>query len=148
MNSEVVNSWKEIAAYLGRGVRTVQRWEQELGLPVRRPRGKNRSAVIALKPDLDRWLQCAPSHGNDRAAEFKRQHGVLVHRLAVLQERARTLNIQSEILRHRISCAIQLTSELPLRQKKTIHLSRTDFISEGVNGKLHPALTDAPLTHQ
>jgi len=60
MNAEVLNSWKEIAAYLGRGVRTVQRWEQELGLPVRRPRGKERSAVIALKPDIDHWLHRVP----------------------------------------------------------------------------------------
>lgn len=63
MNAEVLNSWKEIAAYLGRGVRTVQRWEQELGLPVRRPRGKERSAVIALKPDLDVWLHSVPRNG-------------------------------------------------------------------------------------
>jgi len=55
-NAEVLNSWKEVALYLGRGVRTVQRWEQELALPVRRPRGKARSAVMALKPELDRWL--------------------------------------------------------------------------------------------
>ena len=60
MNSEVLNSWKEIAAYMGRGVRTVQRWERELGLPVRRPRGKERSAVIALTPDLDTWLHKVP----------------------------------------------------------------------------------------
>ncbi len=31
----VLNSWKEIACYLGRGVRTVQRYERDLGLPVR-----------------------------------------------------------------------------------------------------------------
>jgi hypothetical protein len=55
-NSEVLNSWKEVALYLGRGVRTVQRWEQELGLPVRRPRGRARSAVLALKAELDTWL--------------------------------------------------------------------------------------------
>jgi hypothetical protein len=55
-----LNSWKEIATYMGRGVRTVQRWEQELGLPVRRPRGKSRSAVIALAADLDEWLYRAP----------------------------------------------------------------------------------------
>lgn len=60
-NSDVLNSWKEVAAYLGRGVRTVQRWEQELGLPVRRPRGKTRSAVIAFRRELDQWLQHAPS---------------------------------------------------------------------------------------
>src|SRR5262245_31261895 len=55
-NGEVLNSWKEVALYLGRGVRTVQRWEHELALPVRRPRGRARSAVMALKLELDRWL--------------------------------------------------------------------------------------------
>ncbi|HET9283328.1 MAG TPA: hypothetical protein VFR24_15340 [Candidatus Angelobacter sp.] len=60
-NSEVLNSWKEVATYLGRGVRTVQRWEQELGLPVRRPRGKTRSAVIAFRNELDQWLQHTPT---------------------------------------------------------------------------------------
>src|SRR5262245_14667422 len=55
-NSDVLNSWKEVALYLGRGVRTVQRWEQELGLPVHRPRGRTRSAVIAFRSELDVWL--------------------------------------------------------------------------------------------
>ena len=31
-----LDSWKEIATYLGRGVRTAQRWEREEGLPVHR----------------------------------------------------------------------------------------------------------------
>lgn len=59
-NAGVVNTWKEIAEYLGRGIRTVQRWEQELGLPVRRPRGKYRSAVIAMKSELDKWMRSSP----------------------------------------------------------------------------------------
>lgn len=49
-----LDSWKEIAAYLKRGVRTVQRWERTAGLPVRRvpsPRG----AVYAFTAELDRW---------------------------------------------------------------------------------------------
>lgn len=57
---EILNSWKEIAIYLDRGVRTVQRWEAELGLPVRRPRGKRHSSVIAARTDLDAWLASAP----------------------------------------------------------------------------------------
>lgn len=57
-----LNSWKEIAQYLGRGVRTVQRWEAELGMPVRRPRGKSRSAVIAVMSELDQWLARTPLH--------------------------------------------------------------------------------------
>ena len=52
----ILNSWKEIAAYLGRGVRTAQRWERDLALPVRRPRGKDRSAVFAVPTEIDAWL--------------------------------------------------------------------------------------------
>jgi hypothetical protein len=57
---EVLTSWKEIAVYLNRGVRTVQRWEAELGLPVRRPRGKSRSAVMAFRRELDEWMHHRP----------------------------------------------------------------------------------------
>ncbi|HEV2961768.1 MAG TPA: hypothetical protein VG649_08105 [Candidatus Angelobacter sp.] len=58
---EILNSWKEIAGYLNRGVRTVQRWEAELGMPVRRPRGKGRSAVIAICSEIDRWIRSCPT---------------------------------------------------------------------------------------
>jgi hypothetical protein len=60
IQSGVLNSWKEIATYLGRGVRTVQRWEAELQLPVHRPRGKNRSAVMAFRAELNEWLSRTP----------------------------------------------------------------------------------------
>lgn len=59
----VLNSWKEIAIYIGRGVRTVQRWERDLGLPVHRPRGKQRSAVLAIPEELDYWIQNTPGRG-------------------------------------------------------------------------------------
>src|SRR5438445_13708079 len=54
--SDVLNSWKEVSSYIGRGVRTVQRWEKDFGLPVRRPSGHLRGSVIALKADIDTWL--------------------------------------------------------------------------------------------
>lgn len=57
---KLLNSWKEIATRLGRGVRTVQRYEQQLGLPVRRPAGRDRSAVMAFSDELDEWLNRAP----------------------------------------------------------------------------------------
>ena len=59
-NGHVLNSWKEIARYMGLGVRTVQRYEVELGLPVRRPGGKERGSVMALSGEIDRWLQSSP----------------------------------------------------------------------------------------
>jgi hypothetical protein len=54
--SDVLSSWKEIAMYLGKGIRTAQRWECELGLPVRRPNAENRHIVVALRSELDQWL--------------------------------------------------------------------------------------------
>ncbi len=49
-----LESWKEIAAYLGRSVRTVERWEADEGLPVHRVHG-SLARVFALKPELDAW---------------------------------------------------------------------------------------------
>jgi PAS domain-containing protein len=51
-----LNSWKEIAEYLGRSVRTVQRWESTLALPVRHRPGR-RTSVFAIDAELDTWLQ-------------------------------------------------------------------------------------------
>ena len=56
-NRLVLNSWKEIADYMGRGVRTVQRYERDLNLPVHRPAGKSRSAVVAFADEIDNWMR-------------------------------------------------------------------------------------------
>ncbi len=57
---QVLSGWKEIAVYLCKGVRTVQRYERELGLPVRRPAGRPRAAVVATKQELDAWVTASP----------------------------------------------------------------------------------------
>jgi hypothetical protein len=55
--STVLSSWKDIARYMGKGVRTVQRWERYLGLPVRRPTGAaHKSAVLLDRSDVDAWM--------------------------------------------------------------------------------------------
>jgi hypothetical protein len=56
-DSTLLTCWKDIAKYLGKSVRTVQRWEENFGLPVLRPNGTRRkSAVVAQIRDLDAWL--------------------------------------------------------------------------------------------
>lgn len=64
-DSRFLNGWKEIAVYLGRGVRTVQRWEGLNDLPVRRVADNSRSAVIAFVPDLDAWVQRKKTHQDE-----------------------------------------------------------------------------------
>lgn len=51
-----VDSWKEVAAYLKRGVSTVQRWEHEEGLPVHRHLHAKGGSVYAYRSELDEWL--------------------------------------------------------------------------------------------
>src|SRR5713226_3053721 len=50
-----LDSWKEIAAYLGREVRTVQRWEKNEGLPVHRQIHEKLGTVYAYKSEIDAW---------------------------------------------------------------------------------------------
>lgn len=52
---DCLHGWKEIAAHLRHGVRTVQRWEQQEGLPVHRHPHQRRDAVYAYKAELDAW---------------------------------------------------------------------------------------------
>ncbi|HEV2697029.1 MAG TPA: PAS domain-containing protein [Terriglobales bacterium] len=52
----VMRSWKEIAHYLAASVKTVQRWEREYNLPVRRLRASKGVEVFGLREELDGWI--------------------------------------------------------------------------------------------
>jgi hypothetical protein len=62
MASTILSGWKDIANYMGKGVRTVQRYERELGLPVRRPAGRPKASVLITKAELDVWIHTAFNH--------------------------------------------------------------------------------------
>src|SRR6187549_1762448 len=51
-----LDSWKEIAGYLNRSVRTLYRWEKDEGLPVHRHQHKELGSVFAYKSELDAWV--------------------------------------------------------------------------------------------
>lgn len=79
-NPDQLTGWKEVANYLGKSVRTVQRWERVSGLPVHRvqPLGE---VVYAFRSEIDSWRSspaganaltpshpaCAPSAAADEA---------------------------------------------------------------------------------
>jgi hypothetical protein len=58
-----LDSWKAIAQYLGRDVRSVQRWERDRGLPIHRLPGQKGGAVFAYENELSQWLRS----GSERA---------------------------------------------------------------------------------
>lgn len=64
-----LDSWKEIASYVGRDVRTVIRWEQQGGLPVYRIPVGQRQAVYAYRHEIDAWLKRG-APGNSALAEL------------------------------------------------------------------------------
>jgi TolB-like protein/Tfp pilus assembly protein PilF len=75
-----LDSWKEIAAYLRRGVRTVRRWEKTEGLPVHRHLHQRLGTVYAYKPEIDAWwdargprLAHEPEHETDELSIPRRR---------------------------------------------------------------------------
>ena len=100
--SQFLSGWKEIANYLGKGVRTVQRYERELGLPIRRPAGKTSGSVVATVAELDAWVAAspiregyqltkAPTASNPAAVESMRQG---LAQMARLRETMGSLRMQ------------------------------------------------------
>ena len=64
-----LDSWKEIAAYLGRDVTTAQRWEKRESMPVHRHVHDKRGSVYALAPELDAWLKSRRQNLGDDPGE-------------------------------------------------------------------------------
>src|SRR6202047_2974959 len=50
-----LESWKEIAAYLGRDVTTARRWEKQERLPVYRLQHSKLGSIYAYTSQLDAW---------------------------------------------------------------------------------------------
>ena len=82
-SGDVLDSWKEIARYLNRDIRTIQRWERTKGLPVHRLPGGEKPAVYALKTEVEAWrLHKAGALGClETAPRSRRRFLVLVQRL-------------------------------------------------------------------
>ena len=57
--TEQLQGWKEIACYLKRSVRCVQRWERNEGLPVRRHGHAHGVSVYAFPQELNAWWENA-----------------------------------------------------------------------------------------
>lgn len=60
--SDRLDSWKEIATYLRREVRTVQLWEKKEGLPVHRHFHQQLGSVYAFRSEIDRWRREISRH--------------------------------------------------------------------------------------
>lgn len=114
----VLNSWKEISQYMGRSVRTLQRWER-YGLPVHRPSGHDKSSVYALPHELQRWLE----KGKPKEPVDTEYHD----RLHAIVEHARDVTNSMELLRKN-------TLILQQRLQRSMELRDRYRTSRGGNG--------------
>lgn len=87
----VLGSWKEIAQFLGKGVRTVQRWERELNLPVHRPSVSLKGVVIAFPEELERWAQNRPFPHTE---QVRTTSALIAERAKALRQKVERLNAQ------------------------------------------------------
>jgi TolB-like protein len=78
-----LDSWKEIASYLRRDVRTVQRWEKKEGLPVYRHLHDKLGSIYAYRNELTEWFNTRQQSGGSVVASG-RQDGAEKIKLAVL----------------------------------------------------------------
>lgn len=51
-----LESWKQIAEFIGRDERTAMRWAKELGMPIQRIGASKRSRIYASRRDISAWL--------------------------------------------------------------------------------------------
>jgi tetratricopeptide (TPR) repeat protein len=74
----VLDSWKEIAAYLGRSVKTCRRWEHELGLPIHRLEESPKARVFAYPEGLDQWIKTIQKSEDSQKRSIRRNIQFLV----------------------------------------------------------------------
>jgi hypothetical protein len=105
---ELLNSWKEIASYLDRGVRTVQRWEHELRLPVHRIGRGKRSPVYASIPEIKFWLVTSGVSLDAKDSDIPRKPLAAVHPMQPSDGKRR-------------SSPLQVSHELVEKSRELVH---------------------------
>lgn len=132
----VLTGWREIARYMGKGVRTVQRWEEDFGLPVRRGKSADGKVVVARARELDGWVatQCGIRAGwavpggqgiaNDRL--------LACSRLAAEVEISRMLRASHRTLRAELHSAMaEFRQQLDTLRQESARTSTATSVSEG-----------------
>jgi hypothetical protein len=135
LKADILNSWKEIASYLDRGVRTVQRWERDSQLPVHRLNSGGVGPVFAFPSELDLWLNGAIRSTPRKQLPADRPAVVWdpINSLAASWARSRLLMRQlsdKAVLQQQRTEKLRQTVELLIQQRKADrYQSRADRVA-------------------
>ena len=119
--SEVLSSWKDVAAHLGKSVRTVQRWETELRLPIHRPDKRQQRIILAYPEELKQWVGAKLAAAN---RDGSKSHQRLEENTSRLKAQLRRLQSLSETLQRRTAASLdraERTRSLARRASATQH---------------------------
>jgi hypothetical protein len=109
MSRQILNGWKEISNYIERGVRTAQRWEALLGMPVYRPAMKDRSAVVAFSDELDSWISRTTPDARDANSKASKEALARVRdNVSALTRHTAELSSQTRALQEQLRRSLEL----------------------------------------
>ena len=135
MTPTVFSSWKEIAQFFGKSVRTVQRWERTLELPIIRPDNASGNIVLAKVADLEAWLLKpaaldAQSRAVEASQDWSRSRIECKKRVARMESLLADLTRHTERLRENtsaMSASCLRIKALSLRTEPAASRSATTF---------------------
>ena len=122
---EVFSGWKDVANYLGKSVRTVQRYERELGLPIRRPAAKATIAVIATKAEIDAWILASPLRAALRHTEVTANNSWMSKEFRMHVKELHQLRHETAQLRQAVNASLGL-----LRMNLQLAMSREGRVQQ------------------
>jgi tetratricopeptide (TPR) repeat protein len=107
-----LDSWKEIANYFRREVRTVQLWEKREGLPVHRHFHKQLGSVFAFRSELDAWNERVSQKGGEpvgpvRSPMAKPAPGHITIRVERLRNRIASEQALCDAIEARVIAALE-----------------------------------------
>lgn len=129
-----LDSWKEIAAYLKRDIRTVQRWEKLEGLPVRRHQHQKRGSAFAYRDELDAWWLNRGHEVDAAPAPDDTWHASSVDAVASEAEPP-SQTVPAPVVRRRVLKAIPWVVACT-----ALAIAALSQVARGASSKSHPAV--------
>jgi tetratricopeptide (TPR) repeat protein/TolB-like protein len=96
-DSDRLDSWKEIASYLRREVRTVQLWEKKEGLPVHRHFHQHLGSVFAFRSEIESWRrEVSRTRSSAKITSQSVHHNHKANRIAICVPPLENLSARAE----------------------------------------------------
>ena len=92
----------EISSYVGKGVRTIQRWESEFGFPIPRSKPGTKSFVLAIPAEIDAWIQ-AQQLSDGQLNSVQSERTALYRAVRALQAEIRELRSENRQLQRQLA---------------------------------------------